>query len=117
VVIKHSGSILEQVSVDPHILMQLNSHVKSTRESYIPPDLEKLVSSEMFEDQHSKLRWIKKRLQTYVVCVVLHTGTVRFICQSSALFKPVWWQRKCHSINKHHDVDYINIKTINKCVI
>jgi len=93
VVIKHSGSILEQVSDDSHILMQLNSHVKSTyppKESYIPPDLEKLGSSEMFEDQHSKLRWIKKRLQTYVMCVVLHIGTVEFICQSSALLKPIW---------------------------
>ncbi|XP_065898670.1 alpha-1,6-mannosylglycoprotein 6-beta-N-acetylglucosaminyltransferase B-like isoform X2 [Dysidea avara] len=62
-----SLDILEPVSAKSHIPTQLNSYIKPTsppKGRYTPPDLDKLVDSEMFEEQHSKLAWIKKRLQT-----------------------------------------------------
>lgn len=55
---------LEELKSDAKSLFQLYSETKSHPKS---PDLNTLVNSKMFKEQSSKLEWIKKHLQSYVV--------------------------------------------------
>ena len=115
---KDLGSV-EPVSVKSKIQAQLHSYfeARSLPKSHFTPgsaDLDSLVNSRMFKEQSSKLAWIKKRLQSYVVCACICCVCVfvYYIVHLSVYSMKTGWEEAAIILSERHPELFSSPKNI-----